>query len=291
MQTWSRRIIADGAFGGQVCPSLDERTEERECNTEPCPIDCKMSEWADWGDCSATCGEGKQFRRRTVVTEPLWEGLPCESNTQMRDCKIKECPVDCKFSDWSGWSGCSTTCGVGEQVRTRSVTVFPDHGGEECPILFENKICTQPKCLTECEDSAFSDTSACSVLCGDGDTRTRKVLEDALAEIDESCPLLQDGCSSDVSPCFSEHTLKDFNLERLAKTLAYFAKSSFTDISFGWEEIFQGLASLSEDTPYERDPVGANGNEASILEMAEAFGVFEDDLQSVLEAALFRRRS
>lgn len=283
MQTWSRRIIAEGTFGGQVCPSVDERTEERECNTQPCPIDCKMSEWSDWDDCGATCGEGKQFRRRTVVTEPLWEGLPCESNTQMRDCKIKECPVDCEFSKWSEWSGCSTTCGVGEQVRTRNVTVFADHGGKKCPILFENKICIQPKCLTECEDSAFSDTSACSVLCGDGETRTRKVIEDALTEIDESCPLLQERCSSH---CFSENTLQDFNLEVLAKTLAYFAKNSFKDTPFDWQEIKQGMESLSPDTPYERDlVVGANKTEASIVEMAESFGLFEDELQSVLEAA------
>ncbi|KAA0189414.1 hypothetical protein HAZT_HAZT004944 [Hyalella azteca] len=49
--------------------------------------------------------------------------------------------VDCKVGEWSGWSACSKTCGIGEQVRSRNVTQEPRRGGLKCPSLTETTWC------------------------------------------------------------------------------------------------------------------------------------------------------
>ena len=46
----------------------------------------------------------------------------------MRTC----CPVvDCVWEEWSGWSSCGVTCGVGTQVRERE-QIPAENGGFEC---------------------------------------------------------------------------------------------------------------------------------------------------------------
>merc|ERR1719305_174594 len=45
--------------GGAKCLPL---AAERSCNTQPCPINCKLSIWSGWSKCSAECGGGVQQR-------------------------------------------------------------------------------------------------------------------------------------------------------------------------------------------------------------------------------------
>ena len=42
-------------------------------------------------------------------------------------------PRDCKVSEWSPWSPCSESCGIGEAVRIRKVLKHPKRGGKPCP--------------------------------------------------------------------------------------------------------------------------------------------------------------
>ena len=42
--------------------------------------------------------------------------------------------VDGAWSDWSSWSPCSSSCGEGQETRTRTCTnPAPAHGGKDCP--------------------------------------------------------------------------------------------------------------------------------------------------------------
>lgn len=50
-------------------------------------------------------------------------------------------PRDCRVSDWSAWSTCSKSCGIGEMQRRREVTKHARRGGQLCPPLVETKWC------------------------------------------------------------------------------------------------------------------------------------------------------
>lgn len=50
-------------------------------------------------------------------------------------------PRNCEVSEWTEWSSCSKTCGIGESIRTRTILKHPRHGGSVCPKLRDYKWC------------------------------------------------------------------------------------------------------------------------------------------------------
>jgi len=112
--------------GGKVCPAL--REDER-CNIFPCPVDCKVSDWSPWTECSASCGGGKAFRYRRVDQQPKAGGLACPILSLWRDCAVAPCPEDCEMTPWTDWSDCSTTCEGGFIRRSRRVLKPAANGG------------------------------------------------------------------------------------------------------------------------------------------------------------------
>ncbi|XP_044012100.1 spondin-2-like [Aphidius gifuensis] len=50
-------------------------------------------------------------------------------------------PRDCAVSEWSSWSACTRTCGVGETQRLRKIIVKPRRTGAPCPTLKDIKWC------------------------------------------------------------------------------------------------------------------------------------------------------
>jgi len=63
--------------------------------------------------------------------------------------------IDCKLSEWSSWSSCSSKCGKGEAVRTRSIIHPPANGGAECGDQKQSRIC---RAAVECENLRKPDT-------------------------------------------------------------------------------------------------------------------------------------
>ena len=149
--------------GGRPCRGRKE--ESRECKNLPCPINCEFSQWGTWMPCSVTCGpvgHGTQIRRRHISQKSKYGGIPCPSDSIMsetRKCRhvnmppsekkgeknlLKNCPVDCKYYEWSCWSQPCEPC-IDErrgqtrarvenqrQHRHRREEVYAQYGGKEC---------------------------------------------------------------------------------------------------------------------------------------------------------------
>lgn len=48
---------------------------------------------------------------------------------------------DCHVGDWSEWSPCTKSCGVGEMHRYRKIMRHARYGGRPCPPLKEARWC------------------------------------------------------------------------------------------------------------------------------------------------------
>merc|ERR1719281_2183591 len=96
-------------------------------------IDCEVGDYADKGDCSVTCGGGQQFQQRVITVQPAHGGAPCPPDMERYvPCNPDPCPVDCAYSEWSGWGQCMPDCGPGLQQKSRAVVVQPQYGGVKC---------------------------------------------------------------------------------------------------------------------------------------------------------------
>jgi hypothetical protein len=117
-QTRTRPVTTPAQNGGDECPALSEAMP---CEN-PCPVDCVLSSWSDFGQCSFSCGpNGRQSRT-------LSESQPC--NTQIA-CTVA---VDCVVGPWVNVGRCSKAkCGGGQQARSRTITVSPSPTGAACP--------------------------------------------------------------------------------------------------------------------------------------------------------------
>ena len=55
-------------------------------------VDCKLSEWTEWGTCNQTCGTGTQNRSRHIEIKATRRGK-CEGNlAESQVCNTHECP-------------------------------------------------------------------------------------------------------------------------------------------------------------------------------------------------------
>ena len=56
-------------------------------------VDCVWGDFGNWGDCSATCGNGKRSRTRTISTPASGNGADCIGDaTEQETCNNGECP-------------------------------------------------------------------------------------------------------------------------------------------------------------------------------------------------------
>ncbi len=197
-QTRIRAVVTPAAHGGAACPAF---SETQACNTQLCPVDCKVSGWSSWSACSVTCGGGVTRQTRTVTRPAANGGLSCPSLTQQQSCNTQPCPVNCVVSGWSAWGVCSATCGGGSRSHRRSVITAAAHGGVACPALSESQACNTQPCAVNCEVSGWSSWSACSKACGGGSqTQTRSVVRN-VAFGGNACPVLSQTQPCNTQPC------------------------------------------------------------------------------------------
>ena len=106
-----------------------EKNVKVECDGEA-DVECLWSGFSDWSDCSSSCGEGLQARKRKVLQSSQNEGLDCVGQAEeKRKCQSEPCPgkrekkkksffddislflVLCTWAEFGRWSECSETCG------------------------------------------------------------------------------------------------------------------------------------------------------------------------------------
>ena len=129
--------------------------------------DCDITDWADWGQCSESCGAGTQVRRRWVIEPGTGAGTPCpaaDALVEERACEdLTGCIGNCEVGDFSAWSSCSMSCGPGIRFRNRSITQHPGGGGTPCPALVEREDCALAACVDQCVPE-FGDTRTLAVI-------------------------------------------------------------------------------------------------------------------------------
>jgi len=196
-KTRSRDIAQYPQSGGKPCEN-GALMEVIGCAEKSCtpwsPSDCTWSVWTNWHQCSATCGQGRQYRSRTIASMAAHNGKACKGRFQdYKDCKLPKCqkaPVDCTFLSWSDWSECFDTC-AGHKERTRQIGSYAAGlGGRPCQGRLREVIpcapsngsaaCSVSNGNADCQLGDWSLWSACTKTCAGGQhSRQRSIAQQA----------------------------------------------------------------------------------------------------------------
>jgi len=201
IQKRTRDQRSAAANGGAACPPA---TDSKNCNSNPCPIDCEMSQWSDYGECSQVCGgSGVHSRFRTVQKPAQFGGVDCPvaSLTDVAPCNTQPCPIDCVQTDWSDWSDCSLPCGTGTQQRARTTTTQPDYGGIVCGVNIAEQECNKQDCPVDCQVSDWTAWGDCDQPCGTGSFARKRTITKPAAFGGQKCPELSDLGACNTQEC------------------------------------------------------------------------------------------
>lgn len=177
-QTRDRAIETQATCG---TPCTGPLQQAQVCGGSPCPeavaVDCELSDWSPWGECSGNTTE--QFRRRLIDVSASGGGAPCTGEMMgVRSCGWQ--PVDCVLSQWTLWGSCDRPCGGGQMYRQRTVQTQSANGGVPCPSeLTQTDGCNTQTCVAlDCMVGSWSAWSDCSSSCGSGSQkRSRDVVQ------------------------------------------------------------------------------------------------------------------
>lgn len=198
MKIRRKTVLQQSAYGGKACTAQEEATD---CGNQPCPVDCKLSEWSEWETCTTNCGPGTKTRTKTITQPPLHGGQACGPQVETADCGNAPCPVDCKLSDWSSWQNCTTTCGPGTKTRTKTITQQPMYGGSACGPQSETVDCGNEPCPINCAVSNWSDFGPCNKECGGGKKKRNRTINTQPKYNGTACPPLEEESSCNTNPC------------------------------------------------------------------------------------------
>jgi len=168
-----RTVTSGPKYGGKACSA---KSSSITCNTQRCPVDCKVSAYGSWSKCTKSCGMGFQYKLRTVNVKAVHGGKTCPKLRTVQFCKKQGCPVDCKMNKWGTWSGCTKTCGGGTKDRRRTIQQIAKFGGVKCASTYSKVKCHHNACPVHCKMTEWSDWTECNKDCGPGTSfRTRAV--------------------------------------------------------------------------------------------------------------------
>ncbi|CAE7689352.1 SPON1, partial [Symbiodinium necroappetens] len=200
----TRKIAVFASGDGRGCEGATQQLSE--CQLQTCEVvDCQWSEWWDWSVCSASCDGGTKRRERNVAVAPQHGGSLCfpKDKSQIAPCNTESCDAACldgEWSEWSGWTDCSATCGTAYKSRRRDVAVQPSHCGKPAVGLREEyKACVDmAECnvVQDCVMGEWNHWSQCSCSCF-GIRERNRVIERFATEGGESC----NGTVKEVVPC------------------------------------------------------------------------------------------
>ncbi|XP_072517288.1 thrombospondin type-1 domain-containing protein 7B [Salminus brasiliensis] len=187
-----------------------------------CPVDCLLSDWSLWSECSHTCGAQSQMARSRLVLQQAGEGgRPCPSQlSQTKPCAIRPC-YSWRLGEWSSCRVEGAECGEGVRERDLSCAVhWGSLSGPPLPKAVQEERCIESRlskaigtevrqacsipCPGDCHLTEWSEWSACQLLCLDGrsfETSGRQARSRAVVmQVPES----RDSCPSQVyetRPC------------------------------------------------------------------------------------------
>ncbi|XP_063003641.1 SCO-spondin-like [Elgaria multicarinata webbii] len=138
--------------GSGECLALERRCDLRhDCqdgSDEANCVDCILSPWSTWSECSRSCGLGVTFRRRDLLRNALPGGQCDRDEFDSRSCFLRACPVNGAWASWGEWSDCDAECRGGVRSRTRTCAdPPPKNGGQPCPgDAVQMETCNQQPC-------------------------------------------------------------------------------------------------------------------------------------------------
>ena len=154
-----------------------ERPDNQQSCFRVCDWHKEMYDWqlGAWNQCvpvsmrssgvqrPAVCTRGEEgIQTREVGCVQKANGEPAEDaiceyfepRPRLEQACLIPCPRDCVVSEFSLWTPCSKSCGMGLQNRIRFVLAPPLFGGSACPNLTEFQTCQLGSC--EGEESLYS---------------------------------------------------------------------------------------------------------------------------------------
>ncbi|XP_077129422.1 semaphorin-5B isoform X2 [Ranitomeya variabilis] len=170
-------------------------------NITDCPvrnlrINGGLGVWAAWQPCQHSDGDSTCLCRSRTCNNPAPRcgGRECEGSR----IEIANCSRNGGWTPWSSWAQCSTSCGIGFQVRQRTCSnPAPRFGGRVCVGQSrEERFCNENSpCPVPIFWSSWGSWSKCSTDCGGGIHSRQRTCENG-----NSCP----GCAQEFRICNSE---------------------------------------------------------------------------------------